>query len=32
MGGAIIVDEVLRSGIFKLKYEDGRVISNAWNI
>ena len=30
--GPFIVDQVLRPGTFKLKHEDGRVISNAWNI
>ena len=30
--GPFIIDQVLRPGTFKLKHEDGRVISNAWNI
>jgi hypothetical protein len=23
---------VLRPGMYKIKYEDGRVVTNAWNI
>jgi hypothetical protein len=30
--GPFIVHEVLRLGTYKIRYEDGRVISNAWNI
>ena len=30
--GPFIIDQVLCPGTFKLKHEDGRVISNAWNI
>jgi hypothetical protein len=30
--GRFIVDQVLRPGTFKIRYEDGRVVSNAWNI
>jgi hypothetical protein len=30
--GLFIIHEVLRPGTYKIQYEDGRVISNAWNI
>jgi hypothetical protein len=30
--GPFIVHEVLRPGTYKIKYEDGRVVTNAWNI
>jgi hypothetical protein len=30
--GSFIIHEVLRPGTYKIKYEDERVISNAWNI
>jgi hypothetical protein len=30
--GPFIIHEVLRPGTYKIQYEDGRVISNAWNI
>jgi hypothetical protein len=30
--GPFIVHEVLRHGTYKIRYEDGRVVSNAWNI
>jgi hypothetical protein len=30
--GAFIIHEVLRPGTYKIHYEDGRVVSNAWNI
>jgi hypothetical protein len=30
--GPFIIHEVLRPGAYKIQYEDGRVVSNAWNI
>jgi hypothetical protein len=30
--GPFIIHEVLRLGTYKIQYEDGRVITNAWNI
>jgi hypothetical protein len=30
--GSFIIHEVLRLGTYKIQYEDGRVISNAWNV
>jgi hypothetical protein len=30
--GPFIIHEVLRPGTYKIKYEDGRVVTNAWNI
>jgi transposase InsO family protein len=30
--GPFIIHEVLRLGTYKIQYEDGRVVSNAWNI
>jgi hypothetical protein len=30
--GPFIIDQVLRPGTYKLKDEDGRLITNAWNI
>jgi hypothetical protein len=30
--GPFIIHEVLRLGTYKILYEDGRVVSNAWNI
>jgi hypothetical protein len=30
--GPFIIHEVLRPGTYKIQYEDGRVVSNAWNI
>jgi hypothetical protein len=30
--GAFIIHEVLRPGMYKMQYEDGRVVTNAWNI
>jgi hypothetical protein len=30
--GTFIVREVLRPGTYKIQYEDGRVVTNAWNI
>jgi hypothetical protein len=30
--GPFIVHEVLRPGTYKIQYEDGRVITNSWNI
>jgi hypothetical protein len=30
--GPFIIHEVLQPGTYKIQYEDGRVISNAWNI
>jgi hypothetical protein len=30
--GPFIIHEVLRPGTYKIQYEDGRVITNAWNI
>jgi hypothetical protein len=30
--GPFIIDEVLRLGTYKIQYEDGRVVTNAWNI
>jgi hypothetical protein len=30
--GPFIIHEVLRTGTYKIQYEDGRVVSNAWNI
>jgi hypothetical protein len=30
--GQFIIHEVLRPGTYKIQYEDGRVVSNAWNI
>jgi hypothetical protein len=30
--GPFIIHEVLRPGAYKIQYEDGRVVTNAWNI
>jgi hypothetical protein len=30
--GPFIILEVLRPGTYKIQYEDGRVVTNAWNI
>jgi hypothetical protein len=30
--GLFIIHEVLRPGTYKIQYEDGRVVSNTWNI
>jgi hypothetical protein len=30
--GPFIIHEVLQLGTYKIQYEDGRVVSNAWNI
>jgi transposase InsO family protein len=30
--GPFIIHEVLRLGTYKIQYEDGRVVTNAWNI
>jgi hypothetical protein len=30
--GPFIIHEMLRPGTYKIQYEDGRVITNAWNI
>jgi hypothetical protein len=30
--GPFIIHEMLRPGTYKIKYEDGRVVTNAWNI
>jgi hypothetical protein len=30
--GTFIIHEVLRPGTYKIQYEDGRVVSNTWNI
>jgi hypothetical protein len=30
--GPYIIHEVLWLGMYKIKYEDGRVVTNAWNI
>jgi hypothetical protein len=30
--GPFIIHKVLRPGTYKIQYEDGRVVSNAWNI
>jgi hypothetical protein len=30
--GPFIIHEVLQPGTYKIKYEDGRVVTNAWNI
>jgi hypothetical protein len=30
--GPFIIHEVLRLGTYKIKYEDGWVVTNAWNI
>jgi hypothetical protein len=30
--GPFIIHEVLRPGTYKVKHEDGRVVTNAWNI
>jgi transposase InsO family protein len=30
--GLFIIHEVLRPGTYKIQYEDGRVVTNAWNI
>jgi hypothetical protein len=30
--GPFIIHEVLRPGMYKIQYEDGRVVTNAWNI
>jgi hypothetical protein len=30
--GPFIIHEVLRPGTYKIQYEHGRVITNAWNI
>jgi hypothetical protein len=27
-----IIHDVLRPGTYKIRYEDGRVVTNAWNI
>jgi hypothetical protein len=30
--GLFIIHEVLQPGTYKMQYEDGRVVSNTWNI
>jgi hypothetical protein len=30
--GPFIIHEVLRPGTYKIQYEDGTVVTNAWNI
>jgi hypothetical protein len=30
--GPFIIHEVLRPGTYKIQHEDGRVVTNAWNI
>jgi hypothetical protein len=30
--GPFIIHEMLRPGTYKIQYEDGRVVTNAWNI
>jgi hypothetical protein len=30
--GPFIIHEVLQPGTYKIQYEDGRVVSNAWNM
>jgi hypothetical protein len=30
--GPFIIHKVLRPGTYKIQHEDGRVVSNAWNI
>jgi hypothetical protein len=30
--GPFIIHEVLRPGTYKIQYEDGRVVTNVWNI
>jgi hypothetical protein len=30
--GPFIIHDVLRPGPYKIRYEDGRVVTNAWNI
>jgi hypothetical protein len=30
--GPFIIHEVLRLGTYKIQYEDGRVVTNTWNI
>jgi hypothetical protein len=30
--GLFIIHEVLRPGTYKIQYEDGRVVTNTWNI
>jgi hypothetical protein len=30
--GPFIMHDVLRPGMYKIRYEDGRVVTNAWNI
>jgi hypothetical protein len=30
--GPFIIHEVLRLGTYKIQYDDGRVVTNAWNI
>jgi hypothetical protein len=30
--GPFIIHEVLRPGTYKIQYEDGRVVTNTWNI
>jgi hypothetical protein len=30
--GPFIIHEVLRPAAYKIQYEDGRVVTNAWNI
>jgi hypothetical protein len=30
--GSFIIHEVLQPGTYKIQYEDGRVVTNAWNI
>jgi hypothetical protein len=30
--GTFIIHEVLRPGTYKIQYEDGRVVTNAWSI
>jgi hypothetical protein len=30
--GLFIIHEVLRPGTYNIQYEDGRVVSSAWNI
>jgi hypothetical protein len=35
LGGELqpfIIHDVLRPGMYKIQYEDGRVVTNAWNI
>jgi transposase InsO family protein len=30
--GTVIIHDVLKPGTYKIRYEDGRVVTNAWNI